>query len=282
MNGPMAGKICMITGANSGVGRATAMELARLGATVVMVCRSRERAEPVLQEIRRATGSSSVELMIADLSSQRSIRALAEAFRQKYDRLDVLLNNAGAIFLKRDVTEDGLEATFALNHLGYFLLTNLLLGMLKASAPSRVINVSSGAHAVGTIDFDDLQGERKYSGWKAYSQSKLANVLFTAELARRLKGTGVTANCLHPGFVRSSFATETQMARIMLFLLRPFTISPEEAAETTVYLASSDEVAQVTGKYYVRMRPVKTSRESTDPEVAWRLWQVSAELTGVH
>lgn len=281
MNGAMAGKVCMITGANSGVGRATALELARLGATVVMVCRNRAKAEPVLEEIRRTTGNNSVELFIADLSSQQSIRTLVEAFRQRYDRLHVLLNNAGAIFLGRGETVDGLETTFALNHLGYFLLTNLLLDILKASSPARVINVSSGAHAVGTIDFDDLQGERKYSGWKAYSQSKLANVLFTVELARRLKGSGVSVNCLHPGFVRSSFATETRMARAMLFLLRPFTITPERAAETTVYLATSPEVEQVTGRYFVRKQAVKSSRESTDPEVAWRLWQVSEELTGL-
>lgn len=277
----MDGKVCLVTGANSGVGMATARELARLGATVVMVARSRERAEPVLAEIRRATGNQKVELMIADLSSQQSIHSLAAAFKQKYDQLHVLVNNAGAIFQKRAVTVDGLEATFALNHLGYFLLTNLLLDLIKASAPARIISVSSGAHAMGSIQFDDLQSERKYGAMRAYSQSKLANILFTVELARRLAGTGVTANCLHPGFVRSGFATETAGSRALLAVLRPFTISPEQAAETPVYLATSAEVAGVTGKYFIKKRVARSTAASTDMAAARRLWQVSAALTGV-
>lgn len=279
MNGPMAGKVCMVTGANSGIGKVTALELARMGATVVMVCRDPQRAEPVLQEICRATGNDAVELMIADLSSQQSIRALAEAFKRKYDRLHVLVNNAGAFFLKRTVTVDGLESTFAVNHLGYFLLTNLLLDVLKASAPARVVSVSSGAHAMAHMNFDDLQGERQYSAWQAYGQSKLGNALFTLELSRRLAGTGVTANCLHPGFVRSNFATGTPFSKLVLGLLKPFTISPERGAETSIYLATSPEVEGVTGKYFAKKRPVRSSRESIDVAVAERLWRVSEQLT---
>lgn len=279
MNGVLAGKVCMVTGANSGIGRETALSLARMGGTVVMVCRDRGRSEPVLAELRAAASNGAVELMIADLSSQRSIRELAAAFKQKYDRLDVLVNNAGAFFFKREVTADGLEATFALNHLGYFLLTDLLLDLLMASAPARVVSVSSGAQAAASINFDDLQGERQYSQWRAYAQSKLANVLFTSELARRLEGTGVTANCLHPGFVRSNLATSSRLARSIVALMRPFTISAEAGAETVVYLASSPEVEGVTGKYFVKKRAVQPSREARDPAVARRLWQASADLT---
>lgn len=279
MNRAMAGKVCLVTGANSGLGRATAAELARLGATVVMVCRNAGRAEPVRQAIRRETGNNDIDLLIADLSSQQSIRELAATFRQRYDRLHVLVNNAGAIFLHRETTVDGLEATFALNHLGYFLLTNLLLDRLLASAPARIVSVSSGAHSTGRIDFADLQAERRYFVWRAYSQSKLANILFTAELARRLEGTGVTANCLHPGFVRSSIAADTALGRFAFGLLKPFSTPAEKAAKTPVYLATSPEVEGVTGKYFANQRPVRPSQLSMDPELARRLWQVSAELT---
>lgn len=271
----------MVTGANAGIGRVTALVLARMGATVIMVCRNRERSEPVLREIRQATGNQEVHLMIADFASQRSIRELAAAFRRRYDRLDVLVNNAGAINFDRSLTEDGLETTFAVNHLGYFLLTNLLLDRLVASAPARVINVSSNAHRAGRIDFDDLQGARRYSGWKAYAQSKLANILFTVELARRLEGTGVTVNALHPGFVSSNFATGTPLSRLGMRLLRPFTITPEKGAETSIYLATSPEVEGVTGRYFVRKRVVEPAPAATDPAAARRLWQVSAELTGL-
>lgn len=282
MSGSMAGKVCMVTGANSGIGKVTALELARKGATVVMVCRSRERSEKALAEIRQAVGGAAVELMIADLSSQQSVRALADSFRQKYDRLDVLVNNAGAFFLEREITVDGLESTFAVNHLGYFLLTNLLLDMLKASAPSRVVCVSSGAEAAGTINFDDLQGEQTYSHWRAYAQSKLANVLFTKELARRLEGTGVTVNCLHPGFVRTNLAGGSRLGRLLVAMMRPFTISAEAGAETSIYLASSPEVEGVTGKYFIKKRAVEPrSRTARDFAVAKRLWQVSEQLTGL-
>ncbi|HYF76572.1 MAG TPA: SDR family oxidoreductase [Symbiobacteriaceae bacterium] len=277
----MSDKICMVTGANSGIGKVTALELARKGATVIMVCRDRGRAEPVLAEIRQATGNSRVELMIADLSSQQSIRQLADGFKAKYDRLHVLVNNAGAILFQRTLTPDGLETTFAVNHLGGFLLTNLLLDTIKASAPARIINVSSGAHVGARIHFDDLQAEKSFSAWRAYGQSKLANILFTVELTRRLEGTGVTANALHPGFVRSNFAGTSRLAKAMIGLMQPFTISPEQGAETSIYLASSPDVEGVTGKYFVKCRPVKSTRASTDPETARRLWQVSEQLTGL-
>jgi NAD(P)-dependent dehydrogenase (short-subunit alcohol dehydrogenase family) len=283
MNASLNGKVCMVTGANSGIGKVTALELARMGATVVLVCRSRSRGEQALEEIRRETGSSAVELMVADLSSQASARELAAAFRQKYDRLHVLVNNAGAIFPRRELTVDGLESTFALNHLGYFLLTNLLLDLIRASAPARIVNVSSGAHAMGAINFADLQAERKFNSWRAYGQSKLANILFTVELARRLEGTGVTVNCLHPGLVGTQFGAgyyaDSPLARAVGSLMPLFAISPEKGAETSIYLATSPEVAGVTGKYFAKKRPVKPSRAATDMALAERLWQVSAQLT---
>ncbi len=277
----MKGKICLVTGANSGIGKVTALELARAGATVVMVARNKAKGEEALAEVRRASGSNTVELMLADLSSQKSIRSLAEQFKAKYDRLDVLVNNAGAILSNRELSVDGYEMTFALNHLGYFLLTNLLLDRLKAGAPSRVVNVSSAAHRMGHIHFDDLQLERGYSAWKAYGQSKLANVLFTVELARRLEGTGVTANSLHPGFVRSNFNTGTAVNRLVMKLVSPFAISVEKGAETSVYLATSPEVEGVTGKYFAKKQVARTSAEANDPAVARRLWEVSEKLTGL-
>ena len=197
--GGMGEKVCLITGATSGIGKATAMGLANMGASVVMVGRDRGRGEAALAEIKEKSANASVDLLLADLSSQEEVRRLADEFKEAYPRLDVLINNAGVFRSERITTADGLEMTFAVNHLAYFLLTNLLLDVLKASAPSRIVNVSSGDHRNGTIDFDDLQGEKGYKGAKAYSQSKLANVLFTYELARRLEGTGVSANCLHPG-----------------------------------------------------------------------------------
>lgn len=277
----MAGKVCMVTGANSGIGRVTALELARMGATVVMVCRDRGRAEPVQAQIRQETGNQAVDLLLGDLSSQASIRELAATFMARYDRLDVLVNNAGAIFLGRTLTADGLEATFALNHLGYFLLTNLLLDVLQASAPSRVVNVSSGAHVAAQIDFDDLQGARSYSLWRAYAQSKLANVLFTKELARRLEGTGVTVNALHPGFVSTNLPGQSRLAKVIAPLLNLFAIPAEEGAKTSIYLASSPAVAGVTGTYFYKERPKATAQAATDAAVARRLWQVSEELTGL-
>lgn len=275
-------KIVMVTGANAGIGKVTARELAKMGATVIMVARSRRRGEEALAEVKAASGSDTVALMLADLSSQESIRQLAAEFKANYGRLHVLVNNAGAIFMNRRESVDGLEMTFALNHLGYYLLTMLLLDTLKASAPARIINVTSGAHFGGRINFDDLQMQKRYAGFRAYSASKLANVLFTYELARRLEGHNVTANCLHPGFVASNFAKNNGLlSRIGMTLLRPLALSADKGAETSVYLASSPEVEGVTGSYFDKKKSIKSAAHSYDEATAQRLWQISGELARV-
>jgi NAD(P)-dependent dehydrogenase (short-subunit alcohol dehydrogenase family) len=275
----LSGKVCLVTGANSGIGRSTAHALAGMNATLVMVCRDRGRAEPVRNEIKAATGNQSIELIICDLSSQSDIRRFAAEFLNAHDRLDVLINNAGLVTRQRSLTEDGIESTFAVNHLGYFLLTNLLLDLLTRSAPSRIVNVSSAAHAYGKIDFDDLQGEKKYGGFAAYANSKLANILFTYELARRLDGTNVTVNCLHPGPVATSLFRN--LPKPIEALIKAVTISPARGAETSVYLASSPAVEGVTGRYLARKRERQTSKESYNEETARRLWEVSEELTAL-
>jgi retinol dehydrogenase-14 len=278
----MSEKVCLITGATSGIGKATAMGLANMGASVVMVGRDRGRGETAMSEIKEGNPNASVDLMLADVSSQKEIRRLAGEFREAYPRLDVLINNAGVFLSKRITTADGIEMTLAVNHLAYFLLTNLLLDMLKASAPSRIVNVSSGAQSNGTIDFDNLQGEKGYKGTKAYSQSKLANVLFTYELARRLEGTGVTANCLHPGAVRTNFGSGSSgVFGFMVRALRPLMISPEKGAETSIYLASSPKVEGESGGYFVKKAEARSSDESYDERIARRLWEVSSALTNL-
>jgi NAD(P)-dependent dehydrogenase (short-subunit alcohol dehydrogenase family) len=283
--GSMGEKICLITGATSGIGKATAMGLANMGASVVMVGRDRGRGEAALAEIKEKCTNASVDLMLADLSSQQEIRRLADEFKEAYPRLDVLINNAGLFRSKRITTADGLEMTFAVNHLAYFLLTKLLLDVLEASAPSRIVNVSSGEQRNGTIDFDDLQGEKGYEGPKAYSQSKLADVLFTYELARRLEGTGVTANCLHPGGripVRTNFGSGVSgVFGFTVRALRPLMISPEKGAETSIYLASSQEVEGLSGRYFVKKAESRSSDVSYDERIAKRLWEVSADLTNL-
>jgi retinol dehydrogenase 14 len=282
VKGGMSEKVCLITGASSGIGKATAAGLANMGASVVMVGRDRGRGETAMAEIKEGNPDASVDLMLADVSSQEQIRRLADEFKEAYPRLDVLINNAGVFLSKRITTTDGIEMTFAVNHLAYFLLTNLLLDMLKASAPSRIVNVSSGAQSNGTIDFDNLQGEKGYKGTKAYSQSKLANVLFTYELARRLEGTGVTANCLHPGAVRTNFGSGSSgVFGFMVRALRPLMISPEKGAETSIYLASSPEVEGLSGRYFVKIAEARSSDESYDERIARRLWEVSSELTNL-
>lgn len=279
----MKGKVCMITGANSGIGKASAIELARMGLTVIMVCRDPDRGKAALSEVRAKSRNDSVDLMIADLSSQKSIRELVQNFINRYQHLHVLINNAGVFLAKHTVTVDGIETTLAVNHLAYFLLTNLLLDVLKSSAPARIVNVSSIAHRRGHIDFDDLQGEKKYSGFKAYNQSKLANILFTYELAKRLKGSGVTANCLHPGAVATNLVRGNSGAFALIWkALTPFMLSPDKGARTCIYLASSPEVESVSGKYFVKEAETVSSKESYDESVAQRLWQVSAELTGLN
>ncbi|MGH7899542.1 MAG: SDR family oxidoreductase [Candidatus Binatia bacterium] len=275
-------KTCMITGATSGIGRAAAIEIARLGARLIVVGRDRERGEAALREIRDRSGNGDVELLLADLSSQQSIRALAGELLARDRPLHVLVNNAGIFALRRSLTVDGIESVFAVNHLGYFLLTNLLLDRLKRSAPARIVNVASDAHAWGAIDFDDLGGERRYGWMRIYGRSKLANILFTYELARRLAGSGVTVNCLHPGAVATRLGAQNgAIARFLIGLLRPFLRMPEAGADTIVHLAASPELDGVTGKYFVDRREGRSSRESRDGAVARRLWEVSAEMTGV-
>src|SRR2546425_8338226 len=250
----MQGKICMVTGANSGIGKATALELAQMGATVVMVCRDRARGEEAKSEITTKSRNNAVDLLLADLSSQQSIRQLVGNFQHHYTHLHVLINNAGAAYPGRRETVDGLEMTFAVNYLAPFLLTNLLPDVLKASAPARIVNVSSNSHKSGYIQMDDLQEEKHYRSMSVYGQSKLAVVLFTYELARRLQGTGVTANCLHPGFVATHFGQRDlwPIARTAAKLVLFFGISPEEGAKTSIYLASSPDVEGITGKYFVK------------------------------
>jgi NAD(P)-dependent dehydrogenase (short-subunit alcohol dehydrogenase family) len=282
VNSSMQGKICMVTGANSGIGKATALELAQMGATVVMVCRDRARGEEAKSEITTKSRNNAVDLLQADLSSQQSIRQLVENFQHHYTHLHVLINNAGAAFTGRRETVDGLEMTFAVNYLAPFLLTNLLLDMLKASAPARIVNVSSNSHEAGYIQLDDLQAEH-HRPMRAYGQSKLAVVLFTYELARRLQGTGVTANCLHPGFVATNFGQNGtgSAVRLLVKLIGSFGASPEEGAKTSIFLATSPEVEGVTGKYFVKSIPKRSASISYDESLQRQLWEQSAKLVNV-
>jgi len=275
----MKGKTCVVTGATAGIGKETAVALAAAGARVAIVCRTRDKGERALAEIRQRSGGD-VVLFVADLGSQRAVRALASRLTAALPRVDVLVNNAGLILDQRVLTEDGLETTFAVNHIGYFLLSRLLEPKLCASAPARIVNIASGAHRGATIRFDDLMGAHAYDGWRAYAQSKLANIVFTYELARRLAGTGVTANCLHPGAVATNFGSAgPALIRVAVRVGRPFMKSPARGAATSIYLASSPEVEGVSGKYFVNRREARSSDESYDPEVAARLWKVSEELT---
>lgn len=275
----MQGKVCLITGGTSGIGKSTAHELARMGATVVIVGRNAQKTSQVVEEIRRASGNNTVDSLLADLSSQQEVRRLANEFESKYSHLHVLLNNAGAVFMRRQLSVDGIEMTFALNHLAYFLLTNLLLDKIQASAPARIINVSSGAHTSGKIEFDNLQGERDYSS-RAYGNSKLATILFTMELARRLEGTGVTVNALHPGFVSTGFGENNPgfLMKIIRAVVPLIARSPEKGAETSIYLASSPEVQSITGKYFVDRKVTQPDPQTTDSAVAKKLWDISAEM----
>lgn len=281
--GMMQGKICLVTGATSGIGAVTAEALARLGAEVIVVGRDPNRCQATTGRIRAQTGNPKVHAIVADLSSLADVRRLASEFLARFDRLDVLVNNAGALFLERTETIDGFERTFALNHLSYFLLTNLLLDRLKASAPSRVVVVSSDAHRGASIHFDDLQARSRFRGLRAYGQSKLANVLFAFELARRLDGTGVSVNALHPGVVRSSFfsSAEGMAWWVMRRLVSLIAISPEQGARTTIHLASAPEVEGISGQYFVKEKPVTPSAAARDEDVARRLWSVSEEMTGL-
>lgn len=286
MSGLLEGKTCLVTGATNGVGLETAVGLAKLGGTVVMTARNEAKGKASLSDVISRSGSESVDLMMVDFASMASIRKFADEFKAKYERLEVLVNNAGAVNMSRSETEDGFETTFGVNHLGYFLLTSLLLDVVKASAPARIVNVSSRAHSRAEMDFDDLNAEKSFSGFTVYGRSKLANVLFTYELARRLEGTGVTANCLHPGVVRSGFGQNANNGRLgMIFkafytLAVPFSKSNAEGAQTSIYLASSPEVEGVTGRYFADSREVPSSAASHDVESQKRLWEVSEQMTG--
>ena len=281
-DGPMAGRTVLVTGGTSGIGRATALGLATMGADVAITGRDRGRTEDAAREIG-AAGGIKVEVFVADLSSQAQVRRLASEVLEHLPRIDVLVNNAGGYWDTRHVTADGLERTFAVNHLAPFLLTNLLLDRLERSGPARVVTVSSNAHAAGRIDFDDLQGEMSYSGGRAYSQSKLANVLFTYQLAKRMHRSAVTANALHPGVVRTSFGAEdpARIQRLLVPLLRPVMKSPTQGAATSIHLASTPELEQVSGRYFANRRPTRSSPRSDDQAVGTRLWEASADLVGL-
>src|SRR5438874_9765519 len=283
VNSSMQGKICMVTGANCGIGKATALELAQMGATVVMVCRDRARGEEARSEITTKSKNNAVDLLQADLSSQQSIRQLVEHFKQRYTHLHVLINNAGAAFTGRRETVDRLEMTFAVNYLAPFLLTHLLLDVLKASAPARIVNVSSDAQASGSIQLDDLQAEKLYRPMRTYPQAKLAVVLFTYELARRLQGSGVTANCLHPGFVATHFGQRVAgpAFRLLVKVIGSFGTSPEKGAKTSISLASSPKVEGVTGNYFVKSIPKRSAAISYDESLQRHLWEQSAQLVNV-
>lgn len=273
------GKRVLITGATSGIGEVTARELLRRGARVVMTTRDRAKGERVASAMRAQVPGAELELLEGDLSLMREVKQVAEAYAARFDRLDVLINNAGAVFARREVTSEGLERTLATNHLAYFLLTRELLPLLKASAPARVVNVASDAHRRGKLTFDDLQRERGYSGYGVYAQSKLANILFTRALARRLAGTGVTATCLHPGVVATGFGMNRPgLLKLSLTLVRPFFISPEAGAKTTLHLATSPEVEGESGGYYAHEKPATPSAAARDDAAAERLWRESEAL----
>jgi retinol dehydrogenase-14 len=274
-------KVCLITGATSGIGKAAGFSLARQGMSIIMVSRNKEKGESIRAAIAENTRNENIHLAVADLSSQQDIRKLASDIKSKYTKLDILINNAGGIFDKRLLTVDGIELTFALNHLAYFLLANLLLEILKAAPAGRVVNVSSQAHQYGKIDFNDPNFEKGYNAMISYAQSKLANVLFTYELSRRLAGTEITANALHPGVVRTNFGKEISgIAGFVFKSLDFFMRSPEQGAETVIWLASAAEVEGVSGKYFLDKKEIRSSKISYDESVADRLWNVSAQMTG--
>ena len=279
----MTGKVCLVTGANAGIGKATALGLARMGATVVMVCRNRERGESARAEIAAKSGSRNVDLLIADLSSQGSIRKLARAFTSRYPQLHVLLNNAGTITPRRRLTVDGLETQFAVNHLAPFLLTNLLLDTLKTSAPARVVTVSSQVHSKSPLNLDDFHSESEYTASQVYRKAKLANILFTYELARRLEGTGVTANCLHPGVIATKLLDDYMGGshEAGFGSGAPFGDSPKEGAAVVLHVATSPEIEGISGKYFYDNAVSETAPVTYDEEHARRLWDVSADLTGI-
>jgi len=274
-------KTILVTGATSGIGLEASVELARRGAKMVLVGRNPEKTPGAVEDVKTRSGASDVTHLLCDFSSQEAIRRLAADYRNRHDRLDVLVNNAGTVYRTRTLTPDGIEATFAVNHLGYFLLTNLLLDLIEKSAPSRIVTVASIGHRGGTLDFDNLGFERGgYRIMRAYARSKLANVLFAAELSRRLAGTGVTSNSLHPGGVNTNIwsGAPAYMKPFITLLLKPFLISAKEGGDTIVQLAADPALDGVTGKYFEKKRPVAPAPLAEDKALARRLWEVSARL----
>jgi len=269
----LSGKICCITGGTSGIGKETALELARMGATIILPARNLELAATVKQEIIDKTGNVNIDIMPCDLVSFDSIRSFAKMFLAKYDRLHILVNNAGIMDPTRQISRDGIERTFAVNHLAPFLLTNLLLETIKQSAPARIVNVSSDGYKSGTINFDDIEWKQQYSGFRVYAQSKLANILFTQKLSSMLIGTGVTVNALHPGMTATNFLN--LLPSFVRPLARIFMLTPSQGAETTVYLASSPEVKMMTGKYFIKKKITPLSAKAQSADIAERLWSVS-------
>lgn len=280
MNNQMSDKICLVTGANSGIGKATALGLAEMGATVVMVCRDHKKGEAAQSEIIEKTSNQNIDLMLCDLSSQRSIRDFVTSFQSNYQQLHVLINNAALVPPKRTETVDNIETQLAVNHLAPFLMTHLLLDTLKNSAPSRILTVSSSVHRQGQIDFDDLQSTKSYrvNGWIQYCNTKLFNILFTYELARRLEGSGVTANVLHPGTISTNLQRGT---KILQWLMKLTFQTPKSGAANSLYLASSPQVESISGKYFKAKKPVRSSSETYDEAAAKRLWEISAEMVGL-
>jgi NAD(P)-dependent dehydrogenase (short-subunit alcohol dehydrogenase family) len=280
----LQGKTILITGGTNGIGKASALALAKMGAQIVIVGRNAEKTQATVAELKTQSGNPQIDSLLGDLSLMSEIRRVAEEYKQRYSHLHVLLNNAGGVYAERQETREGLEMTFALNHISYFLLTNLLLDRLRTSTPARIINVSSTAHAIGNLDFNDLQNKHSYSmgGFRAYGQSKLMNVLFTYELARRLEGTGIIVNALHPGAVATGFGKNNGgIMGLLTGIIGRFGLSPERGAETSIYLASSAEVEGVTGKYFDNRKAVQSSSASYDTAMQQQLWQISEQITGV-
>jgi len=276
----LQGKICIVTGSNSGIGKETAIALAEKGATVIMLVRNKEKGEAARNEIVENTGNDSIELMLCDLALTSEIKRFAQEFGNKYSRLDVLVNNAGAVFSKREVTEEGLERTLAVNYIAPFILTHELLPILKTSSPSRIINISSGLHKSAKINLDDIQNEHGYKSRKVYGQAKLYVIMYTYELARRLEGTGVTANVLHPGFVATNLGQNSgsTSSKIMFKMMKPFQIRPEEGAETSIYLATSEDLIGVNGAYFHKKEQITSSEISYNQTLQHTLWDKTLEL----
>ena len=273
------GKICLVTGATDGIGKVSARVLAERGAKVIIVGRNPEKSATVLAELKSRSGNENIDLLMADLAVMQEVRDLAEQVISRYDRLDVLLNNAGGYFAKHEITSDGLEMTFALNHMSYFLLTNKLMELLQSSAPARIVNVSSDAHYGVDIEFENLNGEQDYKAWKAYQKSKLANVLFTYELLKKAP-SDITVNCLHPGFVATNFGQNNGgfYGPVLKIAQRISAIDMEDGAKTSIFLCSASEVEEVSGKYFYKCQPKTSSRESRNMNTAKRLWQISSDM----